>query len=86
MLNVITLPIFQIKACNTEAQKIEVFINTGGPSFGSDIVLSTLKGAKSTVPSLATKSGAIQLSSKAVLLLVSLLNVYFTLKYVLTSR
>lgn len=45
----------QVEACNREAQKIEALINTGTPSFTSDIVLSALKGSRSRVPTLSNK-------------------------------
>ncbi|PFX20290.1 Reversion-inducing cysteine-rich protein with Kazal motifs [Stylophora pistillata] len=45
----------QVETCNREAQKIEALINTGTPSFTSDMVLSALKAAQSRVPTLSVK-------------------------------
>lgn len=45
----------QVEACNREAQKIEALIDTGTPSFTSDMVLSALKAARSRVPTLSNK-------------------------------
>ena len=44
-----------METCNREAQKIEALINTGTPSFTSDMVLSALKAAQSRVPTLSVK-------------------------------
>ncbi|XP_032241175.2 reversion-inducing cysteine-rich protein with Kazal motifs isoform X2 [Nematostella vectensis] len=76
----------QIEACSLEAQKIEASINTESPSFTSDVLLSTLKGAQTDTPSLSAMTQASSTSSiKFIHLLGALLHTYFITNLVLSS-